>query len=259
MQLIKPIKLDSDCLFKTDLILEISPKDGMYQKGADESYLNVGYSALQNIRAAMNVVNKKDVKSILDFGCGYGRVLRAIRASFPNIKIVACDYEKEGVDFCSQIFNAIGIYSQENPEETKMAENFDLIWAGSLFTHFDQNRWHGALKFLIDHLDYSGILIFTTHGRAPAEWMRTGLSPYNLTAKQIYGFDENQFKQIVSRYEKEGFGYLEYSKYKNWGVSLSSPSWVMKQIEIFNNTQIIYFLESGWGRHQDVIGLLKIR
>jgi len=79
----------------------ISPDDDMYQ-GNDDHYFGVAESALQCIDAALQHAkrDRKKIKKILDLPCGYGRVLRILRAAFPRARIVACDILKEGVDFC---------------------------------------------------------------------------------------------------------------------------------------------------------------
>ena len=68
-----------------EVIREISPNDGMF-RGNLTHYFGVGESAVKVIQNAMKVANKtvSDVKKILDFPSGYGRVLRSIRANFPD-------------------------------------------------------------------------------------------------------------------------------------------------------------------------------
>lgn len=248
-------------LFKKPVILEVSPNDTMYTgilySNNDESYLNTGYSALLCIRSAMIAADKEGAQKILDFACGHGRVLRMLRAYFPNAQITACDIDRDGVDFCAKSFDSISIYSKERPEQIEIKEKFDIIWVGSLFTHLDQNRWHQYLQFLIDHLNHEGLLVFTTHGRVPVEWIRCGVSPYELTAKQIYGLEDDQFKEILKAYDCNGFGYVDYPTLKDFGISFSTPSWVIKQLEKFSNIQLVLYLEQGWGHHHDVVACRK--
>ncbi len=87
------------------VIREISPNDGMF-KGNLEHYFAVGESAIICIQNAMKIANKNvsDIKKILDFPSGYGRVLRNLKARFPNSQITACDINRNAVDFCEKTF-----------------------------------------------------------------------------------------------------------------------------------------------------------
>ena len=76
--------------------LQLSPTDNMYEKGkegSDEHYFSVGLQALAIIDKARALVNKNEVSSLLDFGCGYGRVLRFLKAHFPETNITCSEVE----------------------------------------------------------------------------------------------------------------------------------------------------------------------
>src|SRR4051794_26106944 len=85
----------------------ISPKEEMVTKEMvtsgkrERHYFGVGRSALEcidiSVRAAQT--NVSDVKRILDLPCGHGRVLRYLKAAFPEAEITACDIMRDGVDF----------------------------------------------------------------------------------------------------------------------------------------------------------------
>jgi SAM-dependent methyltransferase len=230
---------------------KVSPDDDMYIGHGDEHYFGVGEKALANILAALNTTNVDlRVKKILDLPSGYGRVLRWLKASFPEAEITACDTNNKAVDFTAEEFNAIGVYSEYDLTKIKLPFNdYDLIWCGSLLTHFDQSRWIQLLELFHNHLALNGILIFTTHGRLADPLMRQ--------QNPIFGLEPAVMRDIMANYDKMGFGYANYDdKYPVYGISISSPSWVLKQMERFTNLRICYLLEGGWG-HQDVYGAVK--
>src|SRR5215213_5354993 len=79
---------------------KVSPDDDMYIGHGDEHYFGVGEKALANILAALNTTNVDlRVKKILDLPSGYGRVLRWLKASFPEAEITACDTNNKAVNF----------------------------------------------------------------------------------------------------------------------------------------------------------------
>src|SRR5437870_4082659 len=63
--------------------LTVHPRDDMYARGNERQYLRVGLAAMRSIDTAIESwqrrVGMRDVRSVLDMACGYGRVLRFIR------------------------------------------------------------------------------------------------------------------------------------------------------------------------------------
>jgi SAM-dependent methyltransferase len=226
----------------------ISPKDGMFQGNLDH-YFGCGISALNCIRNVLFIAKKTEVNTILDFPCGYGRVMRSLRAAFPKSQITACDLEKEGVDFCNNIFNAIPVYSNKEPENIYLEHSYDLIWCGSLFTHFNQIEWEKFLNFFIKNLNSNGILIFTSHGRKTAERIKAGTS---------YGLSDIDHERLLNDFLEIGFGYYDYPNMNNYGISLSSPSWVLQKLEKFSDIRILSYYEYGWDNHHDVVACQKL-
>lgn len=227
---------------------EIAEADDMYA-GNKKHYFGVGESALKNILTSLILANKKKCLSILDMPCGYGRVLRYMKVEFPEARITACDLDRKMVDFCVKTFKAKGIYSDKNLQNLKMEGKFDLIWCGSLFTHLDKDYWPAFFKFFHDHLAEKGVLIFTTHGRCVANWMINKIYDYGILAEKV--------PVVLDSYKKTGFGYANYPNNDEYGISMSSPSWVFKQLEEYEDLRIVLFSEQSWDNHQDVIACMK--
>jgi methylase of polypeptide subunit release factors len=97
----------------------ISPRDTMYT-GDDAYYWGTGISALRNVRLALLMSGRSDTRRLLDLPCGHGRVLRYLCAAFPEAEIVACDLDRDGVDYCAQTFGALPVYSDPDPARIKL-------------------------------------------------------------------------------------------------------------------------------------------
>jgi SAM-dependent methyltransferase len=231
------------------VIDEISPRDAMYRGKWDE-YLQGGVSALRCIRLALLMVNKQDVNRILDFGCGHGRVLRVLKAAFPEASLTAMDLDREAVDFCADALGAAGIYSHEVPERIQIEGSFDLIWCGSVLTHVDAEAWRAILDLLASRLRRRGILVFTTAGRHVVECMRQG-EFLHLTPDQAHG--------LLGDYETTGFGYRDYPDRTGYGLARASPAWVCKELERIPTLRLVGYGESAWGYRQDVVACLRVR
>ena len=91
----------------SNVSLQLHHADTMYA-GDAVHYLKVGLSASRCIREALQRIERKSaVESILDFPSGYGRVLRFVRAMFPDATITAAEVEPTALKFCQRAFLSI--------------------------------------------------------------------------------------------------------------------------------------------------------
>jgi SAM-dependent methyltransferase len=102
-----------------------------------EAYERTSRTGLRCVENALVPVNKapEDCKKILDFRCGYGRVLRALRARFPEAHITACDLNEDATKFCAETFGATPVQGYSDLSKTILPHKYDAIWVGSVFTH----------------------------------------------------------------------------------------------------------------------------
>jgi SAM-dependent methyltransferase len=210
-----------------------------------------GEVAVQRIERVLLSIGKQEVKRLLDLPCGYGRILGDLKAAFPDAELTACDIKEEAVDFCAREFGAIPVYSRPDPRDVRLDGEFDLIWCGSLLTHLNAERWQGFFDLFESHLAPEGVLVFTTHGRRHAHWLRHGLLRWQ-------GLDEERTRRLVQEYDEFGFGYQNHRGMENYGISLSSPSWVCRSLQSRPELRLISLVEIGW-HGQDVFGCQRWR
>jgi SAM-dependent methyltransferase len=235
---------------------EISPLDTMLE-GDRAHYFSVGQSALRCIQAAMFAARKEGFDSILDFGSGYGRVLRVLRAAFPAAHLAASDIDADALEFCSKQFGATPYLSHADPGHIAIDRQFDLIWCGTLLTNLDQPMIGSLLRLFHACLQPGGMLVFTTHGPFCAERIRTG--------ECTYGLEPGLVPELIARYDHNGFAYLDYPSevrarlgLVHYGISLCKPSWVCGQLERVADTRIVNYTERAWDNHQDSVACLKL-
>lgn len=231
---------------RTSITEAISRHDDMYSRreaGAMNHYMHVGRSAIQAIASALIAAEKTDVGAILDLPCGGGRVTRHLRAFFPEAEIYVSDLNKKKERFVVNKLGAISIKS--NPDLSGEPERtFDLIFAGSLVTHFDEARFVGAVDWFTRALAPGGILVLTTHGRRH-EYTQVNVRQY--IGAPIWSAASADFANV-------GFGYVPYPG-QDYGLSVSKPSWLMRLIEQRPGVRIVAFHEAAWDYHQDVLVL----
>ena len=229
------------------VIQEISPRDGMYRSGPDY-YFFWGSQGLETIERYMALAKLSAVKTILDFPCGHGRVLRFLRAAFPDAAITACDLDRDAVDFCAQTFDALPLYSTFDLGAVPLQGGYDLIWCGSLFTHIPADQWRALLQLFSAHLNDSGLLVFTTHGRTHSDRLRS--------KRTTLGLSNWAANAILTDYQQFGFGYQNFSGQEGYGISLSAPSWVCSQVDDAGGLRLAGYQEQGWAESQDAVACL---
>jgi SAM-dependent methyltransferase len=223
--------------------------DGMYVGNAFH-YISVGLSASRCIYKALDSTGKEClVNTILDFPCGYGRVLRFLRVMFPDANISCAEIDKSALDFCHKTFFTNPIKSKTTFNDINLPEKFDLIWCGSLFTHINEEAASNLLRFFYNHLSDNGLCVFTTHGQMSIDFIQN--------KKHTYGLTEDAHQKLIQEFQAEGYGYVDYPFQPGYGISVVSHQRMLELAKDAGNWDETLFLEHGWDKHQDVYAFLK--
>jgi trans-aconitate methyltransferase len=224
----------------------IAPDDVMYNSGKDWYYAT-GSSALRVILSGLANSRLEAVSSILDLPCGHGRVSRYLRAAFPKACLHVSDLDPQGVAFCSRTFEASPIYSKPELTDVQFPQKYDVIWVGSLFTHVNEARTKRWLKYLCEQLNPDGILVASFHGYWSIEMHRTY---YPM-------IEDEKFAEIMSGFDKDGWGYADYPSQANYGISVCKPSKLMKIAGTIPRCRVISYIERGWADNHDIVSIAR--
>lgn len=232
-------------------VRNIAKNDSMaFGIDSEKVYYWMGFTAIDAITEglARSNTDQSNIKTILDFACGYGRVCRALRSTFPGAAITACDIDRGGVAFCAENFGALPAYSHEKPEDLTLTGQYDLIWVGSLFTHLPESDWRGYLQKLCDLTAPNGLLVFSVAGRFV----------YDLAvAGDYFGLRREDMAAVQADYQKRGFAYAQYpntvTSHSNIGRTFVSDQWVKEEIANIASMRYVCNIERGYSQRQDVI------
>jgi SAM-dependent methyltransferase len=133
--------------------------------GDPHAFLRGSAETAQIIRSALAEAGVELAGTVLDFGCGCGRVARQWNAA--GIELHGCDYNGEGVRWCQE--NLSFVEARVNglePPSPYEADSFDVIYAISILTHLTERVAHAWMAEWARILKPGGVLLFTVHGDA---------------------------------------------------------------------------------------------
>jgi SAM-dependent methyltransferase len=211
-----------------------------------EAYKSSAMNVIANIEATLDAAQRDfaEVKSWLDFGCGYGRVIRFLVQRTDRKWIYAADVIKSAVDFCANEFGVNPVYSHSALGRLDL-RSFDFIYAISVLTHLNEENSIEFLRLAHQALNSGGIVLFTTHGRASLEHLSMYGPPYVRMRAEL--------EQTVDR---EGIAFVPYEHYAGdyCGMTWQSHRWITERMnELHGDSMRLVRLEPDalYG-HQDV-------
>ncbi len=130
---------------------------------AQSQYFNISlqqFSAMRQIQQHFFGSDRDDV-SVLDFACGYGRLLRFLSLAMPRENLFASELQLDALTFVAHEFGVTTLPSHADPQQFQPGRQFDFIWVASLFSHLPESLFDAWLVRLIDMLTPNGVLCFS--------------------------------------------------------------------------------------------------
>lgn len=129
-------------------------------------YFNV---ALQQYHAARQILDltlppgQGEPVAVLDFACGFGRLLRFLSCCDRELHITASEIQLDALQFVGDEFGVATLPSCMKPEDFDPGRRFDFIWVASLFSHLPEGLFGRWLARLSSLLTPRGVLCFSVH------------------------------------------------------------------------------------------------
>ncbi|HEY7833865.1 MAG TPA: class I SAM-dependent methyltransferase [Ktedonobacterales bacterium] len=140
------------------------------QFGNVDSILYDGWRIYQDLKRGVEQYRPlAEMRRILDWGCGVGRVARFLIEDVPAAHVYGCDIDAETIAwFQVNIPGPTVIVSPPMPPTPYEDAFFDLIFGISIFTHFDEPTQFAWLAELARITAPDGLVAVTVLGRANA-------------------------------------------------------------------------------------------
>lgn len=195
--------------------------------------LNHGFRQYQVFKELVHRYGKplqRDSK-VLDFGSGYGRILRFFLREVDSRNLYGTDISEMLVNWSNEN-NLFGnfLLNNENPPLAFQGGSFDLIFSFSVFSHLSEESSQDWLVELSRVIKNDGTVILTiwAHPEITIEYHRDHYHDYD---------------KLISEYEQGGYCYsnLKYRGSKTYGEALIS----------------LDYIRSEWSKYFEVVDIVK--
>ena len=212
------------------------------------------YYCLNQIQEIEKLLNRNgyslfQFNSVLDFGCGDGRLTKHLFELIPNATIYGCDVGSREVSQCKQNFTEGNFFvNKAKPPLNLQNYKFDFIFSYSIFTHLSEKNHIAWLRELAQFLTDGGVMLHTTHGYECLKRLRAfdpkSLDKYNLNKdldmlmneKNLYHFT---VPDEIGRIRSDDPEKPEY------GLSIISKDYVMNNWEKYSGIRLCDYIEGG--------------
>jgi SAM-dependent methyltransferase len=169
-------------------------------------FLEGGRRAAASLRDALEGqrVGMESLDTLLDFGCGCGRVIR-YWSRLPG-EVHGCDLDPVLVEWCRQ--HLPFAHFEQNALEPPLRypdETFDLVYALSVFTHLPEVLQVPWMREMWRVLRRRGFLVFTTHGARYADRLTPGEREAFAAARLVVRESSEAGRNICGAYHPPGY------------------------------------------------------
>lgn len=193
---IKALKKERDylrgILAQTDY-LPVPPQELRVRVGGwddADHFLGVGRKIFWDLKRLLNGVGKafESFDSILDFGCGCGRVTRFLMPT-DHQTIIGTDIDPESIEWCDKNLSHIATFKTNDvlPPLEFADGTFDFVYCISVFTHLPENMQFRWLEELRRITKPQGFFITSVHG------------------EELFSHND---PQILNDFKEQGFAYI---------------------------------------------------
>lgn len=199
--------------------------------------------------------------NILDFGCGWGRIIRFFMKDIEPSKLWGCDPVEKMIEICGEQ-NKWCNFTRTNlwPPSPYPDNTFDFIYSFSVFSHLSEEMSNSQLADLTRILKPGGMLVVTTRSRDFIEYCarlrkrkdldslhpgpRSSAAAFLDTEQSLSDYDSGKycFSQLVHEGEWSYWGDTAISKkyvLEHWTESLNFLDYIDHQKHISQNAIVL--------------------
>lgn len=132
-----------------------------------DAFFQSGQNSVHDLQSVLAVIRRDlaSFSSILDFGCGCGRIMLWLADVAESASLHGSDIDERAIEWCTEhIPYAEFRVNQTLPPLPYADASFDLVFSSSVFTHIDETYQDAWLAELRRVTRPGGHLLLTVHG-----------------------------------------------------------------------------------------------
>lgn len=195
-------------------------------------------------------------KTILEFGCRYGRLTQYLFELVSSAQIFGCDINLEELKKCrKKLPKGHFFHNNVYPPLSFEDHQFDFIYSYSVFTHLDEKSHRNWLKELSRILRPGGVMLHTIHSYECLRRLRL------FSSKSI---EKYELPGGVEQFLNSGCAYhytIDNEKMPEYGMTIIRSDYVAEKWPQYSGMQILEHAVGAIEMHpegcQDIILLVK--
>lgn len=231
---------------------------GRYRTPGPQLWKQYNVNQIQRLESALNQNGWSlgDFSSILDFGCGPGRMTQHLCWLASNAQIFGCDIDPDAVIEAQRLCPKARFHAND-PSPPLAFDNgeFDLVCSFQVFTNISEASHQVWLKELARVLRPGGVMLSTTHSE---EYLKR-VSVFSPEYLQKYNFPGSveEFIQL-----KDGYYYVSPDHWpQDYGFAVISKEYVTTRWPDYTGLPLVAYTEAAFETYpegcQDIVIMAK--
>ena len=194
---------------------------------------------IQRFEQILNSCDKSltNYNSVLEFGCGNGRLIKHVINLLPEAKVFGSDVLKKCVDYCKRRLPGGNFISNDIKPPIDFIDNqFDLIYTYSVFTHLTEKNHLAWLQEFARILKPGGVMM---HSVKSYQFIRRTelFSHINLSKYQL----SKPIEELESKYPY--YYVMDNPKMPEYGLTIISKKYIQTKWPNYTKMKILEYAE----------------
>jgi SAM-dependent methyltransferase len=197
-----------------------------------------GWRIYSDLRAHVGrYARLSDLRRVLDWGCGCGRVLGWLLEDVPAERVFGCDIDRDAIEWLAGCASGAAVDpSPAVPPLPYGAAFFDLVYGISVFTHLDEPTQFLWLEELARVCRPGGLVAVSVLGpSACPPWLRPALD------RQGFADEPSVQRELFAKWSSPHY----------YRVTAHTPDYVAARWSPFFD--VLEWIEGGINAHQDLV------
>jgi ubiquinone/menaquinone biosynthesis C-methylase UbiE len=168
------------------------------------------------------IIDKENIQSIVDLGCGDGNFIRSVKKEYPQMRVVGVDISPRRINGLKVKFPEDKFYIRDCCD-TKLKETFDLVYSSQVIEHVSNDK--KMIEEMFRLLKRKGILYCSSVIKKPwaiYKYRNNGRFVLDPTHEREYKNEKDFLKLFKKKFKLISYD-INKTKRKKCGIKFRIP------------------------------------